>query len=98
MSQQNVISIKRWGSRLAGKPSAKALRQKCENLLVPNHTLVINMAGVRDISPGFAQECFGKLQIEAEKQNSILIFRHTKEELSKIILSGIKAQKRPPRD
>ena len=97
MSQfKNVISIKKWGSRLAGKPSAKALRQKCEKGLITGATLVINMAGVKDITPGFAQECFGKLYVIAKEKKSAIEFSHVDNDgMATIIMNGILAEKSP---
>jgi hypothetical protein len=94
MSQSKVVSVKRWGSRLNSKPSAQELRKKCEKLLTDNSVLVINMAGVRDITPGFAQECFGKLHLEANKRGARIKFQHTEKTLAPILLNGIKAELR----
>ena len=94
MSQSKVISVKRWGTRLNSKPSAQALRAKCERLLSFDDVLIINMAGVKDITPGFAQECFGKLQLVANRRGARIKFSYTEKTLAPIILNGIKAELR----
>lgn len=57
----NVIIVKAWSSRLRGKESAIKFRQKCIQSLRLDETLRINMADVKEVSEGFAFECFGKL-------------------------------------
>lgn len=92
MSQsRNVVSVKRWGTRLKGQPSAKALREHCQTKLIEDGVLVLNMAGVKDLSPGFAQECFGKLYLEANKRGTRVSFQHTSKTLAPLVLQGIKA-------
>jgi hypothetical protein len=54
------------------------------------------MAGVRDITPGFAQECFGKLRNEAKRMNSTIRFEYVEADIQNILLSGIKAERERP--
>ena len=94
MSKSKVISVKRWGSRLNSKASAQELRKQCEKMLSYDSVLKVNMAGVRDITPGFAQECFGKLHLVANKRGARIKFEHANKTIAPIILSGIKAELR----
>jgi hypothetical protein len=88
------VSVKPWASRLSGIDGAKEFRGICESNLLYNDLLLINMAGIKDITPGFAYECFGKLYLEANKRGSRIKFTHTPKHLRPIVLSGIKAATR----
>jgi hypothetical protein len=54
------------------------------------------MAGVRDITPGFAQECFGKLYTKAEDQNAAIRFDYTEENIAAVLMIGIIAESKRP--
>jgi hypothetical protein len=49
------------------------------------------MAGVKDLTPGFAYECFGKLYLEANARGSRIKFDHVESYLKGILISGVKA-------
>lgn len=49
------------------------------------------MAGVKDLTPGFAYECFGRLYLKANKEGARIKFEHTEDYLKGILLSGVKA-------
>lgn len=89
MPNRNLISIKRFGGFLYSKPSAEEIRKTCEVLLDPDQVLIINMAGVHDLSVGFADECFGKLYLSAQRRESKIKFDMVKAPIRVIIRKGI---------
>jgi hypothetical protein len=85
-----VISAKRWSYRLKGKEAAKSLNSICSQYLDTTDHLVISMAGVKNLSQGFAFECFGPLFLEARGKEKRLTFDCVdEEELRDIIIKGI---------
>lgn len=86
-----IILVKKWGHRLKSKASADQLRRICESKLDPKSPLVINLAGVKACSPGFADQCFGQLLIESNRQGTKILFSCVDEDIRENILTGIKA-------
>jgi len=86
---KNIIAAKRWHSRLKGKDAAIRFREICKRRMVPNEPFEIDMTGVKNISEGFAYECFGPLYLEAKRNNIKLTFPSLDEELQPILLMGI---------
>jgi hypothetical protein len=56
-----------------------------------NKPLILNMAGVRDVTPGFAYEAFGMLYLAANRRGARIKFENVDEELKSVVLSGVKA-------
>lgn len=89
-----MISIKPLaGSRLFSKVGAQTLRKSCSQRLSERDRLIINLAGVKDMTGGFAFECFGKLYNEAKDREAEIYFKGTKPELKPILLTAIRAAK-----
>jgi hypothetical protein len=86
-----MVSVKIWGARLHGRVPALELRNLCQSRLKEDEVLTLNMAGVKDITPGFAYECFGKLYLEANKRGARIKFNKASKEIEPTLLSGIKA-------
>ncbi len=92
---RNLYSIKPWASRLHGKVSAQKLREILESKLNKEHTLYINMAGVKEVTPGFAIECFGKLYLAASKQGCQIKFKSTPKEIKPVLRNAISQACKP---
>ena len=90
LDYERIVLVKKWGHRLKSKASADQLRKVCISKLDPNSPLVINLAGVRAISPGFANEAFGLLLIEARKRGAKVSFSCPSEEVGPNLLVGIR--------
>ena len=64
----------------------------CIRRLDPDNVLVLNMAGIKDVTPGFAFECFGMLYLSANRRGARFKFENVKEpSMKKVLLSGVKA-------
>lgn len=83
--------MKTWGARLAGRDAALKFRSLCEQQLKDGQLLTINMAGVKDLTAGFAYECFGKLYLTANSRGARIKFSHVDSDLKPIVLSGVRA-------
>ncbi len=53
------------------------------------------MAGVKEVTPGFARECFGELYIIAASRGCQIKFTSVPDDLKPILRSGIAAALRP---
>lgn len=51
----------------------------------------LNMAGVKEITPGFAQEAFGNLYLIANQRRSRIKFTHASTKIKPILLAGVKS-------
>jgi hypothetical protein len=49
------------------------------------------MAGIKEVTPGFAYECFGKLYLEANRKGARIQFSDASEDVGPILLSGVEA-------
>lgn len=94
-TEEIVFSVKLWGSRLHGKIPAIRLRSLLIRKLSEDIPLQINMAGVKQITPGFARECFGLLYLVAVQNNCTIYFSHTPKEIRPILLQGIASAIKP---
>lgn len=86
---KNVFVVRFVSKYLFSKARAEEIRKACENQLSKSETLVINMKGVKDVTPGFANEAFGKLYLESRKRGASFKFFGTDDVLKPIILRGI---------
>jgi hypothetical protein len=84
------LSIKRFGTKLHGKITAQIFRRHCQKYLKTDTTLVLNMAGVKEVTPGFALEAFGKLYIDAKKRGARIEFSHASKVVRPVLLSSVK--------
>ena len=71
--------------------AATELRNYCVRRLKNREVLVLNMAGVKEVSAGFARECFGYLYLEANKAGARIKFSCVEDSLRMILLKGIKS-------
>lgn len=85
-----MISVARWGKRLHGKATAEELRYSCEAVLPYDSVMHLNMAGVKDMTVGFAHEAFGNLYLEANRRGSRIKFTSVSPHLRPILLAGVR--------
>ena len=93
--KQNLYSVKPWSSRLHGKIPAIELRELLERRLRRSQPLLINMAGVKEVTPGFARECFGELYILAVSRGCQIKFTSVPDHLKPVLRNGVAAALRP---
>lgn len=86
-----TISFRKWGSRLHGRETAIVCRNACLAALKEEQVVTLNLAGIKDVTPGFAFECFGMLYRSAQRRNSKIKFSNVKDNLKPIVLSGVAA-------
>ncbi len=90
MLENKIISVKPFGgSKLYSKASAEELRDVCYSYLRYTDELTINMAGIKEITPGFSLEAFGPLYVDAKKYNKKIKFASVSKEIRPIILKSI---------
>lgn len=88
-SRTITISPARWASKLYGLESAKSFVANYSHLIKEDRTIIINMAGVKDISQGWAGEVFGRFYTIAKSKGSRIQFQNTKKHLKPVILKAI---------
>ena len=88
-----VVYLREWGTALGTRARGQVVRRELEESLRadPERVVIVDFSGVEQVSPSFADECFGKLAagLGAEGMRRRLRFASADGTVAKVVIYAI---------